>query len=382
MNFFKNVREFADDEQKNILAVDDSPENIEIIKQSLTPEYQVKAAVRGELALEIARQQRVDLILLDIRMPGMDGYEVCQRLKEDPDTAQIPIIFLTGQDTMSDEALGLQMGAVDFIIKPINPPILKARLQTHLALNSARKKLEKHNNYLEELVEEKVAEIADSRMALIYALARLAESRDEETGEHLIRTQKYCWLLVNKLKEKGGYCQEINDSYCKNISIATPLHDIGKVGIPDSILLKPGKLSAEEFERVKNHTLIGYDIIEEIQQMYADNTLLQVGANIVLYHHEKWNGSGYPEGLSGQDIPLEARIMAIADVYDALRSERPYKDAFSPAKSSKIIQEDRGSHFDPLLVDCFLELESEFAKISSEKETMVNFSQEITLIGS
>ncbi|SDL27485.1 putative two-component system response regulator [Halarsenatibacter silvermanii] len=358
----------SDDEKLTVLAADDVPENLDIVKNALTPEYRVKAAVNGRLALKIAKNQEIDLILLDVRMPEMDGYEVCQRLLETPSTANIPIIFLTGQDTISDEVLGLEMGAVDFIKKPINPGILKRRIDTQLELRATRKKLRVHNNYLEELVEEKTKEISDSRMAMIYALAQLAEARDKETGDHLIRTQKYCWYLANKVKDTGRYNAEVDINYCKNLYIASPLHDIGKVGISDSILLKPGDLTDDEFERVKQHTVIGCKLLKKVQKMYSENYLLEIGLDLIHYHHEKWNGEGYPEGLEKDEIPLAARIMAIADVYDALRSERPYKEAFTHEKSCKIIEEDSGTHFDPFLVNCFLEISGEFKTISQKNE--------------
>ena len=360
----------SDDGAKwTILAADDVPENLDIIKNALPPDYNLKAAVNGRLALNIAKNKEVDLILLDVRMPEMDGYEVCQRLQENPGTANIPIIFLTGQDTISDEALGLEMGAVDFIRKPINPNILKKRIDTQLELQATRKKLRMHNNYLEDLVEVKTREISESRMAMIYALAQLAESRDEETGEHLVRTQKYCWFLAQKVKEAGRYDSIVDANYCKNLYIATPLHDIGKVGIPDSILLKPGDLTDEEFERVKQHTVIGYKLLKKVQTIYSENYLLEIGLDLIHYHHEKWNGEGYPEGLEKEEIPLAARIMAISDVYDALRSDRPYKKEFSHEKSCNIIEEDSGSHFDPFLVNCFMEISDKFKAISQGEGT-------------
>ena len=373
----KTRKDTDDGDKWTILAADDVPENLDIIKNALSPEFNIKAAINGKLALKVVKNQDVDLILLDVRMPGMDGYEVCQRLQENPDTAHIPIIFLTGQDTISDEVLALEMGAVDFIKKPINHSILKKRINTQLELQSTRKKMRMHNNYLEDLVEEKTREISESRMAMIYALAQLAESRDEETGEHLIRTQKYCWFLAHKVKETGKYDSIVDTNFCKNIYIASPLHDIGKVGISDSILLKPGKLTAEEFERVKQHTEIGYKLLEKVQKIYSENDLLELGLDLIHYHHEKWNGQGYPEGLEKEEIPLAARIMAISDVYDALRSDRPYKDAFSHEKSCQIIKEDSGSHFDPFLVNCFLKVSDKFKAISREEATEIENYKDI-----
>ena len=371
------MKESTDSQKWTILAADDVAENLDIIKNALIPEYRVKAAINGKLALKIAKNQNVDLILLDVRMPEMDGYEVCQRLQDNPATANIPIIFLTGQDTISDEALGLEMGAVDFIKKPINTSILKKRIDTQLELQATRKKLRMHNNYLEDLVEEKTREISESRMAMIYALAQLAESRDEETGEHLVRTQKYCWFLAHKVKETGKYDSIIDTNFCKNLYIASPLHDIGKVGISDSILLKPGELTDEEFERAKQHTVIGYKILKKVQKIYTENNLLEIGLDLIRYHHEKWNGEGYPEGLKKEEIPLAARIMAISDVYDALRSDRPYKKAFSHEKSCKIIKEDSGTHFDPFLVNCFREISDKFKIISREKDTEIEDYKDI-----
>ena len=353
--------------KKTILAVDDIPENLDVVKSILTPQYIVQATVKGEIALKIAQKQKPDLILLDIMMPDMDGYEVCQKIKENQVTQDIPVIFLTGQDSITDEFLGLEVGAVDYISKPINPPVLMARIKAHLSLAETRKELKKHKENLEQMVQKKVKQLSNSKLAMIFSLAKLAESRDNETGEHLLRTQDYCKMLANKLKKTDKYQKKINSTFCENIYNASPLHDIGKVGISDSILLKPGKLTKNEFEIVKKHTIIGFDTLNEVQKKYSEGIFINMGIEIVRSHHEKWDGSGYPDGLKGVNIPLSARIMALADVYDALRSKRPYKDAFSHQKSRDIIIDDKGKHFDPVIVDAFLDLEKEFKSFTYEE---------------
>ena len=349
-----------------ILVVDDLAENLDVVRGVLADDYKVKAAINGQIALKIIQGQKPDLILLDINMPGMDGYELCQRLKDEPATKDIPVIFVTGQESVANEALGLEMGAVDYIKKPINPPILLARLRAHLNLADARDKLREHKNNLEQLVEEKIVEVLESKVATIHALAKLTSSRDEETGKHLSRTQKYCHLLATKLGEYEKYSSVIDQKYCDNIYRVSPLHDIGKVAIPDKILLKPAQLTEDEFETIKTHTVVGAETLSEVREQYNKNDFISMGIDIVRSHHEKWDGSGYPDALAGVEIPLAARIMAIADVYDALRTKRPYKDAFSHSKSKEIIVADKGSHFEPFLVEAFLELESKFKAISIE----------------
>ncbi|MCK8824055.1 HD domain-containing phosphohydrolase [Fuchsiella alkaliacetigena] len=360
------MKEKDDQASQTILAVDDIAENLDVIKATLTPKYRVIAAINGQMAVKIAENKKPDLILLDIVLPKMNGYEVCQQLKENPETRDIPIIFVTGMNSTYEETKGLELGAVDYIVKPINSPILEARVKTHLELSETKQELKKHRNYLEDLVQKKVKEISESKTATIYALAKLTESRDKGTGKHLERTQRYCRLLASKLQEHDKYRSVIDSEYCENIYKASPLHDIGKVGISDSILLKPDKLTKEEFEIIKTHTIIGAQTLTEVKEKYTENVFINMGIDIVRSHHEKWNGNGYPDGLAGEEIPLSARIMAIADVYDALRTKRPYKDSFSHEKSCEIIIRNKEKHFDPLLVEAFIALQEKFKAISTE----------------
>ncbi|MES9901193.1 MAG: two-component system response regulator [Sedimenticola sp.] len=334
-------------EKLTVLVVDDTPENIDVLRGVLKDEYKVKAAVSGERALKIANgENKPDIILLDIMMPEMDGYEVCQRLKSDITTRQIPIIFITAKNDIESERRGLELGAVDFLGKPISPPIVKARVHTHLALYDQSRTLENR-------VRERTAELDASRLQIIRRLCRAAEYKDNETGLHVIRMSHYARLIAEGLNLPT---ETVNTIYS-----AAPMHDVGKIGIPDRILLKPGKLDTEEWQKMMQHTTYGAEIIGE-----HDSALLIMSRTIALCHHEKWNGTGYPNGLAGEDIPLEARIVAIADVFDALTSERPYKKAWPVEKAVAVIQEDAGSHFDPHLVPIFMEKLPEALKIKEE----------------
>jgi len=357
------MTESLNSERKQILIVDDSPEAIEVLSNALPKHYKRQFALNGEKALGLLASslELPDLILLDVKMPGMDGYEVCNRLKKDERLKNIPVIFLSALTDTKDKIKGFENGGVDYIQKPFETAEVQARVNTHISLHDLQMKLEQHNIHLSQLVEEKVKEISDSQMATIYALARLAESRDDDTGEHLERVQVFCRLMAEKLSMRNG----ITEDFINALEKASPMHDIGKVGIRDAILLKPGKLTPEEFEEMKQHTTIGANTLREVYQKYPNNYFIAIGIEVAQSHHEKWDGSGYPNGLGGVEIPLSARIMALADVYDALRSKRVYKDAFSHEKSREIILEERGKHFDPLIVDVFNENVQEFAKIYS-----------------
>ena len=359
------MKESINSYRKRILIVDDSPEAIDVLSNALPKHYKRQFALNGEKALDLlaSSMELPDLILLDVKMPGMDGYEVCNRLKKDKRFNNIPVIFLSALTDTKDKIKGFENGGVDYIQKPFETAEVQARVNIHISLHELQMKLEQHNKHLNQMVEEKVKEISESQMATIYALAKLAESRDDETGEHLNRVQVFCRLMTEKLSIRNGITVE---DFIQNIEKASPLHDIGKVGIRDAILLKPGKLSPEEFEEMKRHTTIGADTLREVYHKYPQNYFIAIGIEIAQSHHEKWDGSGYPKGLKENDIPLSARIMALADVYDALRSKRVYKDAFSHEKSREIILEGRQKHFDPLIVDEFLDNEQEFEKIYSE----------------
>ena len=350
-----------------ILVVDDTPANIDVVKGVLSEGYFVQAAINGDMALKIVQKKKPDLILLDIMMPGIDGYEVCKRLKSDVTTHDIPVIFLTAKAEVEDETKGLELGAVDYITKPISPPILKARVKTQLELKLARDYLERENEILEEKVIERTRHMEELQDVTMVAMGSLAEARDPETGNHIRRTQRYVKRLAIQLKEHPRFSDFLTPQNITSLYKSAPLHDIGKVGIPDKILLKPGKLTDEEFDEMKKHTIYGRDAIASAVKSIdsADNFL--IFANEIAYsHQEKWDGSGYPEGLAGEDIPISARIMAVADVYDALISRRVYKPPFPHEKAVAIIQEGKGSHFDPDMVDAFMEVADEFYVISQE----------------
>ena len=351
-----------------ILVVDDTPDNITLLCSLLGDQYRNKVATNGAKALKIARSDpKPDLILLDIMMPEIDGYEVCRQLKADPSTEHIPIIFLTAKTQEGDETKGFELGAVDYITKPIVPPILMARVHTHLALQDARKFLEKQNEILEEQVEQRTRQLAALQDAIIIAMASLAETRDNDTGHHIRRTQHYVRELAVCLREHPKFAGQIDDAFISTIYKTAPLHDIGKVGVPDRILLKPGRLTPEEFEEMKKHTIYGRDtIIAAEKSMDAPENFLMTARDIAYCHHEKWDGTGYPQGIAGEAIPLPARLMAIADVYDALITKRIYKDAMPHEDAVKVIEAGKGTHFDPDVIDAFTQIKDRFAAIAIE----------------
>ena len=354
-------------ERQTILVVDDTPDNIALLSALLKDRYKVRAANNGERALAIAAgQPRPDLILLDIMMPGMDGYEVCERLKIDPHTADIPVIFLTAKVQVEDEEFGLRLGAVDYITKPISPPIVLARVETHLTLKRARQFLQDRNAYLEAEVWRRSREVMAIQEVTIMAMASLAETRDNATGNHIRRTQHYVRVLAQHLRHHPRFAAALNDETIELLFKSAPLHDIGKVGIPDRILLKPGRLTPDEFEIMKTHAALGRDAIAAAER-YLDtpDSFLRFAREIAYSHQEKWDGSGYPEGLWGEQIPLSARLMVVADVYDALISRRIYKPALPHEQAVAMIREGRDQHFDPDIVDAFLECAEQFRTIAA-----------------
>lgn len=357
-----------DSKSTTVLVVDDVPENLRVVTALLKDEYKIRIATNGLQALEMANKDPLpSLILLDVMMPEMDGYEVCKRLKENPETAEIPVIFLTAMTEVRDETKGFSLGAVDFITKPISPAILSARVRTHLVLKQARDVLQNHNNYLEREVAKRTKQVQRIQDVTIIAMASLAEARDNETGNHILRTQRYIRILAEHLSQQPDYAEALQPETIDLLYKSAPLHDIGKVGIPDHILLKPGKLSNEEFEIMKTHTTLGLEAIKRAEAHLDGEDLgfLKIACEIALSHQEKWDGSGYPQGLSGEDIPLSARLMAVADVYDALISARVYKPAFSHEKAAQIIKEGTGQHFDPAIVDAFIVVEPQFKTIAA-----------------
>lgn len=309
--------------QPKILLVDDEPSNLQLLRQILKDDYQLFFAKDGKLALQLAEQEQPDLILLDVMMPDMDGLETCCQLKNNPLTRHIPVIFVSALNEVSDESMGFEVGGVDYISKPIKPAIVKARVRTHLALVD-------------------IAELRRTQLQIIECLGRAAEYKDDDTGKHVSRMSRYSQAIALA----AGFTAD----KAELLLHAVPMHDVGKIGIPDSILMKPGPLTPEEWVIMKKHAEIGVEIIGD-----DPAELFKVARIVAQNHHEKWNGSGYPQGLKGQEIPIEARIAAIADVFDALTNKRPYKPAWPLEESLAYIQEQSGKHFDPELVKLFLE---------------------------
>ncbi|MCE1248113.1 MAG: response regulator [Firmicutes bacterium] len=342
-----------------ILIADDTEVNIDILVNTLQDDYELSVALDGETAIQITEDILPDLILLDIMMPGMNGYEVYGKLKESQTTSGIPVIFITALSDEENEAYGLKMGAVDYITKPFNPELVKARIRNHIELKGYR-------DDLEHMVSKKVRQLSQAKAAIIASMGILAEFRDPETGAHIHRTQNYVKILAEGLAPKKTDLFKPEDIELLYQSV--PLHDIGKIGIPDYILLKPGKLTHDEFEEIKKHTIYGSQAIQRTEKYLGTNTFLYLAREVAEFHHEKWDGTGYPHGLKGNEIPLSARIMAVADVYDALTSRRPYKDAIPHSETLRIITEGDGrtmpGHFDPDLLSVFLETAPEFEKIS------------------
>ncbi|MYN44056.1 response regulator [Pseudoduganella sp. FT93W] len=350
-----------------ILVVDDTPDKLTLMSDLLSEQYTVKVAPNGARALKIAQSDKApDLILLDVMMPEMDGYEVCRRLKADPVSAEIPVIFLTAKTEREDEQRGFDLGAVDYITKPVSPPIVLARVQTHLALKASADFLRDQNAYLEQEVQRRTDEVQALQDVTILIMASLAETRDNETGNHILRTQHYVKLLAEYLAPHPRFAATLTPRYITQLFKSAPLHDIGKVGIPDRILLKPGKLDADEFEIMKTHTTLGRNAIVHAEQgLGVSVPFLQTAKEICYSHQEKWDGSGYPEGLQGDAIPLSARLMAVADVYDALISRRAYKEPKTHEEALAIMHAGRGSHFDADILDAFITLQNEFRAIAA-----------------
>ncbi len=348
---------------ESIMIVDDQPENLNLLGLALRGKgYDVRPVPSGKIALRAAAMAAPDLILLDIHMPDMDGYEVCRRLKKDERLRKIPVLFISAMNGTEDKMRAFDAGGVDYVTKPFQFEEVCARVMTHLELRRLHAELERHNVQLQELVAAQVKEISDSQIAVIFALAKLSESRDDDTGKHIDRVRAICKMLAMELAANGE-CPAIDDTYVENIFWASPLHDVGKVGIVDAILLKPGKLTADEFDVMMTHTIIGAKTLEAVSRQYRNNAFLNMGVEIARSHHERWDGAGYPDGLAGENIPLSARIMAVADVYDALRSERPYKTAFSHEKTRDIILEETGAQFAPLIVNAFRCAEENLAEL-------------------
>jgi len=333
-------------EKPVVLVVDDTPENIDVLRGILAEEYNIRAVTNGLLALKIIDKQLPDLILLDVMMPEMDGYEVCRHLKAREQTAHIPVIFVTAKAEITDEATGFQLGAVDYITKPVNTEIVKARVRTHIALADQQRTCRKQ-------VEERTRELEAEQRAAIYMLGDAGHFNDTDTGVHIWRMAAYSALLARAAQ------WPVEQAHL--LELAAPMHDTGKIGIHDQILKAPRRLEPEEWEIMKQHAEIGYRILSN-----SESELFQMAASVALSHHEKWDGSGYPQGLAGEKIPECARIAAIADVFDALTMKRPYKEAWPIEKAFATLQQDAGTHFDPRLVDLFVALRDEILVIKAE----------------
>jgi cyclic di-GMP phosphodiesterase len=353
-------------EKPVILIVDDEPSNLSILNMTLESHYRVRAANSGERALQVVlTDPRPDLILLDIMMPKMDGYEVLKILKADPETSNISVIFFTAMDTEMDEEKGLELGAVDYIMKPIKPPILLARVKNQLLLKQANDFLLDKNSFLQSEVERRMAENQIIQNVSIRALAHLAETRDPETGDHILRTQSYVQILAQHLSNHPRFSETITDHYVNLLTKSAPLHDIGKVGIPDDVLLKPGKLTNDEWVIMKTHAEIGALAIEHAEQDVEQPVeFLALAKEIAHWHHERWDGSGYPDALEGNDIPVSARLMSLADVFDAIISVRVYKPAISFEEAKEIIVNAKGSQFDPDVTDAFVACYDQFVDVA------------------
>ena len=367
-SFTVNASTLVDKHIATVLVVDDTPENLTLMGALLRDHFMVKVANNGEKALKIAMSDTPpDLVLLDIMMPGTDGYEVCRRLKATAATRDIPVIFLTARSDPDDERMGLALGAVDYITKPISPPILLARVNTHLALKATADFLRDKSAYLEREVALRTLEVQAIQDVTIMAMTSLAETRDNETGNHIRRIQLYVKALAERLRNHPRFEAVLNERMIELLYKSAPLHDIGKIGIPDSILLKPGKLTVEEFEVMKTHTTLGRKAIEDAERRLGMRVaFLSVSKEIAYSHQEKWDGSGYPQGLAGDQIPVSAHLMAVADVYDALINKRVYKAAFSHDQASSTIVKGKGTHFDPDMVDAFVDIAEDFRSIAQK----------------
>ena len=369
--------------KKTILIVDDEPANLSVLSQLLDHHFRVCACTSGKHALKaVLKEPRPDLVLLDVMMPEMDGYTVLEELKSDPETRDIPVIFVTSLDDELDEQQGLRLGAVDYITKPIKPAVMLARVNAHLELKEGRDRLKNQNVWLEAEVARRTEENTFIQDVSLRVMAGLAETRDSDTGDHIARTQAYVETLARELQSHPDLSAELDEISLARIVKAAPLHDIGKIGIPDEILLKPGELSAEEWDIMKSHPRIGGDAIRRaIDRALAAGDgdegdlkpesleFLEIARIIAKHHHERWDGTGYPDGLSGKEIPLPARLMALADAYDALTMDRVYKTSMKPDEAARTILEEKGKHFDPDIVNAFQRVRGSFEKI---RETLAD----------
>jgi putative two-component system response regulator len=351
-----------------VLAVDDTPANLSLLSQLLGKAYRVQLAVSGAKALELAQRRAPDIVVLDVMMPGMDGYEVCRRLKADPRTRDVPVIFLTALNSADDETQGFEAGGADFVAKPFTPATLLARVHTQLELKAWRDALRDRNAWLQRELDARMQEVDRLHDTTLFVMVALAEFRDEDTGNHIKRTQEYVRVLATWLVKQGLAPPELDGPNLEALAKAAPLHDIGKVAMPDRVLLKPGPLSDEEWVVMKTHTVQGADLLQRAADRLGERAgpLLRYAMQIARHHHEKWDGSGYPDGLAGEAIPLAARLMAVADVYDALISRRPYKEPMNHDLALASIERGSGSHFDPLLARALRDVQPQLITIARQ----------------
>jgi cyclic di-GMP phosphodiesterase len=356
---------------RKILIVDDCEAIRRLLARLLADQYELAAAASGEEALLLAGSFEPDIVLLDIMMPGMDGYETCRQLKTQPPANKIPhIIMVSANSSREEQLFAFQAGADDYVVKPVDQHELRSRVELHFRLQDAQanvaslqSEIDAHVADLKQLAEHRTQEIVATQDVTVFTLAKVAESRDETTGRHLLRMRSYSQILAEHLSKEGPYRDQIDRDFLDDLYRSSPLHDIGKVAVSDAILLKPGLLTPEEFETIKMHTVAGANILDEAVYHSHSGGFLAMAAIIARFHHERFDGSGYPAGLEGQGIPLPARIVAVADVYDALTSSRPYKPAYRTDTAREIIEDESGKHFDPPIVRAFLECHDEFTRV-------------------
>ncbi|GHU94477.1 two-component system response regulator [Clostridia bacterium] len=370
------------EKRTTIMVIDDNLANLRIAKNALADAYDVFTAPSASKMFDLLQRNTPAMILLDIDMPEMNGYEAIKILKSKPETRDIPVMFLTGKSDYDSELEGLTLGAIDYISKPFMPSLLRKRIEAHLTveaqkrlleeqartLDAQRLELQNFNENLQKMVEEKTRKVLKLQRAIIKTVADLVESRDDITGGHVERTQQGLKILVSELQEMGLYRDQMADWDMELLLQSSQLHDVGKIAISDKILLKPGKLTEEEFEQMKKHTTFGVQIIEKIMATASESDFLTHAKVFAGTHQEKWDGTGYPNGLAGEEIPLRGRLMAIVDVYDALTSERPYKRAYTHEDAVRTIIGERGTHFDPVLTDVFLRVADRFREIHHNPE--------------
>ena len=353
-------------ERKTIFLIDDEMTNLTVGKNALTEFYNVFTLNSAATLLRLLKKNIPDLILLDVNMPDMNGYDIIKLLKKDEETEHIPVVFLTANNDSSSELEGLSLGAVDYIVKPFSPSLLLKRIEIHLLLEEQRRELVNYSNNLKAMVEEKTASVLELQNAILQTMVELVECRDTVTGGHIERTQSYLGVLLDALQQNDRYKQEVNSWDKRLVLQSAQLHDVGKIGIKDNVLSKPGKLTDEEYEQIKEHVAFGEKIIAKIKERTTHHEFLEYANILAVSHHEKWDGTGYPKGHKGEDIPLLGRLMAIADIYDTLVSIRPYKSAFTHEEAVKIIREGKGTHFDPVLVEVFLDVSGKFNDIAEK----------------